>query len=104
MDVPVVVRRVLEQLSVLVAVAARDLDERAREDEVALVALGDEPVGRAARDDDVVPFAVRQVAEDRLDGALALVDEDHLVALAVSVEELGPRWGGKGRSPRPGST
>src|SRR5439155_11229716 len=32
--------------------------------------------------------AVGQVAEDRLDGAGALVDEDHLVALAVAEEVL----------------
>ena len=86
-DIAVVVGRVLEQLPVLVAVAARDLDEAGRlEHEVALLALGPEAVRRPARHDDVVALPVREVAEDRLEGASALVDEDHLVALAVAVE------------------
>ena len=70
-DVAVVVRRVLEQLPVLVPVAARDLDQARRlEDEVALRPLRHEAVGRPARDDDVVALPVRQVAEDRLQRAL----------------------------------
>src|SRR6185369_4294628 len=65
------------------------LDEPGRrEDEVALVALGDEPIRGAARDDDVVTVAIGQVAEDRLERPLALMDEDDLVALAVSVVVL----------------
>ena len=86
-DVAVVVRRALHQLSVLVAIAARDLDQPWRlEDEVALLAFRLEAVRRAARDDDVVALGVREVAEDRLERARALVDEDHLVALAVAEE------------------
>ena len=50
-QVAVVVRGVLEQLAVLVAVAARDLDQaRRREDDVTLLALGREAVGRALRE------------------------------------------------------
>ena len=87
MDVAVVVRRALDQLPVLVPVAARDLDQSRRlEDEIPLRPFGLEAVGRAARDDDVVALGVRQVAEDRLERARALVDEDHLVALAVAEE------------------
>ena len=90
MDVAVVVRRVLHQLAVLVAVALRDRDQPRRlEDEVALLALRAEAVRRAARDDDVVARLVRQVAEDRLERARALVHEDDLVALAVA-EEVRP--------------
>jgi hypothetical protein len=89
MDVAVVVRRALEHLPVLVAVAARDLDlTRALEDEVTLLALRAEAVRRPARDDDVVPVLVRHVPEDRLERARALVDEDDLVALAVAEEVL----------------
>jgi len=52
MDVAVVVGRSLEQLAVLVAVAARDLDQaRGLEDEVALRPIGAEAVGCAARDE-----------------------------------------------------
>ena len=83
-DVAVVVRRVLHQLAVLVAVALRDRDQPGRlEHEVALLALRAEAVRRPARDDDVVARRVRQVAEDRLERARALVHEDDLVALAV---------------------
>src|SRR5947208_11819597 len=87
MDVAVVVRRALEHLSVVVAVALRDLDQPRRlEYEVALVDFGPETVGRPARDDDVVAVLVRDVAEDRLERARALVDEDDFVALAVAEE------------------
>jgi len=87
MDVAVVIRRALEHLPVLVAVALRDLDQaRCLEDEVALLALRLEPVGGAARDDDVVAVLVRNVAEDRLECAGAFVHEHDLVALAVAEE------------------
>src|SRR3954470_15857358 len=88
MDVAVVVRRALEHLAVLVAIAARDLDQAGRlEDEVALLlAPGTEPVGRAARDDDVVALLVRHVAEDGLERARPFVHEHDLVALAVAEE------------------
>ena len=89
MDVAVVVRRPLDDHPVLVAVAARDLDQPRRlEDEIALRALGPEAVRRAARDDDVVALLVGDVAERRLERARPLVDEDHLVALAVAEEVL----------------
>src|SRR2546423_3529475 len=88
-DVSVVIRRALEQLAVLVAVAARDLDQAGRlEDEVALGAFGAETVGRAAGDDDVVAVLVGDLAEVGLDRSRALVDEDHLVAFAVSEEVI----------------
>src|SRR4029453_10937055 len=87
--VGVVVGRVLEQLPVLVPVATRDLDQSRRgEDDMSLLSLRREAVGRSARDDDVVALLVREVAEDRLQRAPTLVDEDDLVALAVAVEEL----------------
>src|SRR5207302_8335479 len=71
------------------AVAARDLDQPRRlEDEMPLLALGGEAVGRAAWNDDVVAVPVRDVAEDRLQRARSLVDEDDLVTLAVPVEAL----------------
>ncbi len=91
MDVAVVVRRALDDLAVLVPVAARDLDQARRlEDEVALRPLRRETVRRAARDDDVVAFSVRQVAEDRLQRSRPFVDEDDLVALAVPEEVVHP--------------
>src|SRR6266851_4291796 len=87
MDVAVVIRRALEHLPVLVAVAHRDLDQaRCLEDEVALHSLRLEAVGGAARDDDVVAVLVRDVAEDRLERAGARVHEHNLVALAVAKE------------------
>ena len=91
-DVAVVVGSALEDLAVLVPVPARDLDEPGRlEDQVALRALWDEPIRRPARDDDVVPVLVRDVAENRLESSRALVDEDHLVALAVPEEVVHAR-------------
>src|SRR6266511_5321994 len=97
-DVAVVIRRALEHLSVLVAVAARDLNLPGRlEDEVALLTLGAEAIRRPARDDDVVALLVRHVAEGRLERARALVDEDDLVPLTVPEEVvhllLGPAKG-----------
>ena len=87
MDVTVVVRRALEDLPVLVAVAPRDLDQPGSlEDEVALLAFGHESVRRAARNDDVVAVLVGHISEDRLERAVPLVHEDHLVALAVPEE------------------
>src|SRR4051794_18716938 len=86
-DVAVVVRRALHQLAVLVPVAARDLDQPRRlEDEIPLRALGLEAVRRAARHHDIVAFLVGQLAEDRLERPRPFVDEDDLVALAVTEE------------------
>src|SRR5262245_15959061 len=86
-DVAMRVRRALEQLPVAVAVPVRRLDLARRvERQIELVALREEPVDRPARDDDVVALPVRQRAEGGLELARALVDEDHLVALAVLVE------------------
>ncbi len=85
-------RRVLEQLPVAVAVAVRGLDLARRvEGKPALRPVEAEAVGRPARDHDVVVPAVGQRAEHRLEHALALVDEDDLVALAVAVEVVGLR-------------
>src|SRR5918996_5638382 len=90
MHVALVVGSVLEELPVLVAVTARDLDQSRRgEDEVALRTLRTEPVGRAARDDDVIALPVWEVAEDRLERPRSLVHEDDLVALPVPVEIVG---------------
>ena len=87
MDVAVVVRRAFHDLPVVVAVAARDLDQSRRlEHEIALRAARVEPIRRPARNDDVVALLVRDVAEDRLERPRALVHEDDLVALAVAEE------------------
>ena len=93
MEVALAERRVLEQLPVAVAVAVGGLDlargVEAEPDLVArLVRVHPHPVGRAARDHDVVVRAVGNVAEDRLDRAGSAVDEEDLVALAVAVEAL----------------
>src|SRR5206468_2068571 len=56
--------------------------------EVALRARRLEAVRRAAGHDEVIAVLVRHVAEDRLEDAAALVDEDDLVALAVPEEVL----------------
>ena len=86
-DVAVVVRRAFEDLAVLVAVAAGDLDQPGGlEDEVPLSALRHEPIRRPAWDDDVVAVLVGDVAEGGLERPGALVDEDDLVALAVPEE------------------
>ena len=86
-DVTVVVRGSLEDLSVLIPVAARDLDEPRRlEDEVALRPLGHEAVRRPARDDHVVAVLVGNIAEDGLERAASFVHEDDLVPLAVAEE------------------
>ena len=94
MDVAVRVRRALEQLAVLVAVARGDRDQPRRlEDEMPLLALGDEAVRRAAGDHHVVAVAVGQVAERRLQRSRALVHEDALVVLAVAEEVVHRRAG-----------
>ena len=88
-DVPVVVRGALHDLAVLVAVAARDLDQAGGfEDQVPLLTFRPEAVRRAARNHDVVALLVRELAEDRLQRPRALVDEDHLVPFAVPEEVL----------------
>jgi hypothetical protein len=81
-------RRVLQQLAVAVAIAARRLDLAGRvERQPGLrTAVHPHPVGRAARDHDIVVARVGQRPEDRLHGARSLVDEQHLVALAVAIE------------------
>ena len=106
MDVAVVVRRALDDLPVLVAVAARDLDQPGRlEDEVALRPFRPEAVRRAARDDDVVAVLVRQVAEDRLQRARALVDEDRpRRPRRCGRSSPSTRTGGRARSRRRRST
>ena len=87
-DVALAVRGVLEQLAVLVAVAPRRLDlRRALQPEHPLrVAIRDEAIGRPDGDHQVVPRAVGDRAEDRLESPAPLVDEEHLVRLAVAVE------------------
>ena len=86
-EVTVRVGRVLEQLAVAVAVPVRCLDLSGRvEGQPQLVAVGPEPVGRAARDHDVVVLAVGERAERRLELTRPLVDEDHLVTLTVAIE------------------
>ncbi len=92
-EVALAERRVLEQLPVAVAVPVGRLDlSRSVEAEPDLFArawvVHTHPVGRAAGDHDVVVRAVRNVAEDRLQGARPAMDEENLVALAVSVEAV----------------
>ena len=55
-----------------------------------------QPVGRADGNDDVVARSVADVAEDALEDAGALVEEEHLVGVAVAVEEA--RGHGVGRA------
>ncbi len=89
-DVALRVRRVLEQLPVVVAVALGRLDlGRALEVEHPLVDAGVrlESPGRADRQDEVVARSVGDRPEDRVEQARALVDEQHLVRLAVAVED-----------------
>ena len=88
----------LEQLAVVVAVALGRLDlGRALEVEHPLGAarVGCQPPGRADREDQVVARAVADRPEVRVEQALALVDVEQLVGLAVAVEDgLGHRLGG----------
>ena len=97
-DVALRVGRVLEQLAVVVAVALGRLDlRRALEVEHPLGAprVGRQPPGRADRQDEVVAGAVADRPEVRVEQALALVDVEQLVGLAVAVEDgLGHRLGG----------
>jgi hypothetical protein len=94
MDVAVVVGRALHDLAVLVSVAAGNLDQPRRlEDEVPLRPVGHEPVRRPAGDDHVVAVLVGEVTERGLERSRALVDEDHLVALAVPEEVVHARVG-----------
>ena len=87
-DVPLAVGRVLEQLAVLIAIAARRLDLRwALEPQHALrLAVRDEPVGGPDRDHEVIAGAIRDGPKDRLQRPAALVHEEHLVGLAVPIE------------------
>ena len=90
-EVPLAVRGVLEQLAELVAVALGRNDGRWRLDpqHPLRLALGrDHAVGGADGDDQVVAGAVVDRSEDRLQRAAPLVDEEHLVRLAVAVEAV----------------
>ena len=92
---------VLEQLAVVVPVALRRLDlGRALQVEHPLdrAGVGLEAPGRADRQDEVVARAVADRPEDRVAGALALVDEQHLVGLAVAIERRRPASGSAGRT------
>ena len=89
-DVTLRIRRVLEQLAVVVAIALGRLDlRRAFEIEHPLLAalVGREAPGRADREDQVVAWAVADRPEVGVEQALALVDVEHLVRLAVAVED-----------------
>src|SRR5439155_1354953 len=79
-------RRVLEQLAVAVAIPVGGLDLARREEGQPRVRPVAEvhAVRRAARDDDVVVALEGQRPERRLELARALVDEQHLVALAIA--------------------
>src|SRR5688572_13734884 len=97
-QVPLAVRGVLEELTVVVQVPARRLDVPVRLDHEH--ALLRPPPGKDARQgprrkDQVIPGAVRERAELGLEDALPLVDEDGLVAVREPVPVLhglpGPR-------------
>ena len=91
-DVALRVRRVLQELAVVVAVALGRLElGRALEVEhpLADARVGIEPPRRPDRQHQVVARVVGEIAEVRPEHARALVDEQHLVALAVAVEGVG---------------
>ena len=84
--------RVLEQLAVVVAVALGRLElGRALEEQHPLpdARVGIEAPRRPDRQHQVVARVVGEVAEVRPEHARALVDEQHLVVLAVAVEGVG---------------
>ena len=79
----------LEELTVVVAIAPRWLDHRRRlEVQHALLRplVRLQPPRRADGQDEVVPRAVAERSEDRVADAGALMDEEHLVGDAVAVE------------------
>ena len=96
-EVALRVRRVLEELAVVVPVALRRLDLRRRlevQHPLLRARVRLEPPGRPDRQDEVVAGSVAQRPEDRVADAGALVDEEHLVGDAVAVEPaLGHRLG-----------
>ena len=96
-QVALAVRRMLEQLAVVVAIALRRLDLRRRlevQDPLVRAGIGVQPPGRPDRQDQVVARAVAERSEDRVAEAGALVHEEHLVGDAVPVEEpVGHRTG-----------
>ena len=91
-DVALRVRRMLQQLAVVVAVPLGRLDlGRALEVQHPLgdARVGVQPPGRPDRQHEVVAGVVGEVAEVRPQQARALVDVQQLVALAVAVEGVG---------------
>ncbi len=97
-EVALGVRRVLEQLAVVVAIPLRRLDLRRRlqvQDPLLGPLVRVQAPRRPDRQHEVVARVVREVAEDRAADAGPLVDEQHLVGHAVAVEPvLGHRLGG----------
>ena len=89
-DVPLAVRRALDELAELVAVALgpADVPPALHHQQLGRLGAEVEPVAvqDAAMDDEVVALPVRQVPEDRLQGARSLGDVDQLVGLRVPVE------------------
>ncbi len=85
------IRRVLEQLAPVVAVALGRHDLRRRldvQDALLAARVVSQPPGRADGDHDVVARPVAQRPEVALESSAALVDEEHLVRFAVAVEEV----------------
>jgi len=90
-DVALAVRRVLEELPVVVPVALRRLQLRGGlepKHPLGAALVGLEPPGRPDWAHEVVPRAVAEAPEHRVPGARSLVDKDHLVGLAVPVERV----------------
>ena len=88
-DVAMVIRRMLHELAVLVAVAARRFDLTGRlQPQHPLVGPGGrvQAPRRADGDDEVVARLVVEGPEDRLESPLAVMDVEQLVALPVAVE------------------
>ena len=81
--------RLLEQLAVLISITARRSTRRGKfEPQHALgLAVRDEPVrGSRHRDHEVIAGAIGNRPKDGLQRPAALVDEEHLVRLAVPIE------------------
>ena len=90
-QVALAVRRVLEELPVVVAVALGRLDLGGRlevQDPLVRARIRVQPPGRADRQHQVVAGAVGEVAEDRPADAGSLVDEQHLVRDPVAIEAV----------------
>ncbi len=89
MEVALAVRRMLQQLAVVVPVALRRFDLRRRleiQDPLLAACIRVEAPGRPDRQDQVVARAIGDRAEDRVADPGPFVDEQHLVGDTVAIE------------------